>query len=178
MKKSQKNKRELHTESIQIAKKILHHKGFKAIETVDSSYDLKVKSKDEKNSYKVRIKFSGVKPFVSKSDGILWQWIMTEKDEAKIATDLFYLLVSSHESNILHNEGCSSLKMFVVHSHVVADYLKLEHELWLEDDGLRKDNSIRIFRLSKNVADPKLTLHNVLLSNSIEEFENKWDTFA
>jgi len=68
-------------------------------------------------------------------------WIMGEKHEVIRDPDLFYCFV-----NI--GEDTKQFRFFIVPSEVVADYVKGQHQLWLNaDKGHSRTNRMRTFRI-------------------------------
>ncbi len=68
-------------------------------------------------------------------------WIMDEKHEVIRDPDLFYCFV-----NI--GEDTKQFRFFIVPSDVVADYVKVQHKLWLNSDkNHSRTNTMRTFRI-------------------------------
>lgn len=90
-------------------------------------------------------------------------WIMNEKHEGLIEPDLFYCFVN------INQEG-QTFRFFVVPSKVVAEYVKKQHKLWLDEKETHsRENKMRTFRIGlKSEKYPVLT-------PTVEEYENKWD---
>ena len=93
-------------------------------------------------------------------------WIMNKKSEAIDIPTLFYCFVNiSKDTNIF--------KFYILHSKIVANYIKGQHALWLrekEKEGKEvKDGAMRIFRLG--IKGEKYAIPTPIA----EEYENNWD---
>ena len=90
-------------------------------------------------------------------------WMMGEKHEEMRDPNLFYCFV-----NI--SEDTKQFKFYVVPSAVVADYVKTEHALWLDEKESRsRDNVMRTFRIgTKSEKYP-------IPTPTAEEYEDNWD---
>jgi len=91
------------------------------------------------------------------------EWIMDEKHESISSHDLFYCFV-----NI--NKETFDFQFFIVPSQVVAEYVKEQHQFWLNDrKETVQDNSIRIFRLGLE------NLPEGIKTPLAADYENRWD---
>ncbi len=90
-------------------------------------------------------------------------WIMNIKHENLIQPDLFYCFVN------IDKEG-KSLRFFIVSSKIVAEYVKKQHQLWLDaDKNHSRENKMRTFRIGlKNEKYP-------IPTPTVENHENNWD---
>jgi len=90
-------------------------------------------------------------------------WIMNEKHEAIRDPDLFYCFV-----NI--GKDTKQFRFFIVPSEVVADYVKAQHQLWLDaDEKHARNNKMSLFRIGvKNEEYP-------ISTPTVEQFEDNWD---
>jgi hypothetical protein len=74
-------------------------------------------------------------------------WIMNQKAEQGISTNLFFVFVNL-------NSGKKAPSFHIVPRQIVADCLRTSHAQWLEgkkrDGGERKDTAIRVFRDIEN----------------------------
>jgi hypothetical protein len=95
------------------------------------------------NMFKIEVKthYSHA-PSHSTLFGYTLDWIMSEKHESLIASNLFYIFVSiAKEAN--------SFRFFIVPSEVVAKYVKEQHEYWkaTRTNEVSGDNTVRRFRI-------------------------------
>jgi len=90
-------------------------------------------------------------------------WIMNEKHEHLIDPKLYYCFVN------IDKKG-QSFRFFIVPNRVVAQYVKLQHKLWLDAKASHsRENKMRTFRVGlKNEKYP-------ILTPTIEEYENNWN---
>lgn len=89
-------------------------------------------------------------------------WIMNEKHEQIKDSNLFYCFVN------INRQG-QSFRYFIVPSKVVAQYVRMQHKLWLDEkDTHSRNNTMRTFRIGlKSEEYP-------ILTPTAEEFENNW----
>jgi hypothetical protein len=90
-------------------------------------------------------------------------WIMNAKHETISDPLLFYCFV-----NI--SPDAKTFRFFVVPSNVVSEYVKAQHQLWLNSDNSHsKENRMRTFRIGTTAqAYP-------ILTPCIEHWENNWE---
>lgn len=104
-------------------------------------------------------------------------WVMSEKQERIITSNLFYIFVLIEFVRI--ETEANSFRFFIVPSSVVANYLKESHKLWKEhgtEVGKKysEDNKVRIFRIG--LGEREYELHRPLLRPPLaKEYENRWD---
>jgi hypothetical protein len=91
------------------------------------------------------------------------EWRMGEKNEKIIDPQLFYCFVN------ISADG-TRFRFFVVPSAVVAEYVRVQHQVYLDaDPGHSRTNTMRSFRLgTKGEAYPMPT-------PLAEEWENNWE---
>ena len=94
--------------------------------------------------------------------GYNFDWLMGSKHEHVIDSSLFYCFV-----NIDGDEG-TSFRFFIVPSRVVAEYVRAQHQLWLDQDSSHKDTSMRVFRLALERDGYPIP------TPSAERYENDW----
>src|SRR3989344_8254693 len=88
-------------------------------------------------------------------------WIMNEKHETIIDSNLFYCFVNiSKETN--------AYRFFIVPSDIVAKYVKESHKFWREADGKHNDGPMRMFRVG--VDTEKYNVETPVA----ERYENNW----
>lgn len=89
-------------------------------------------------------------------------WMMGEKHEAMKDPNLFYCFVSI-------GADTKHFKFYIVPSRVVAEYVKMEHDLWINDKSTqKKENTMRTFRVgSKSETYP-------IPTPVIEDYEDNW----
>ena len=103
------------------------------------------------------------RPPVSKIHGrFLCDWMMGVKHESISTPTLWYCFVS------IVGLDLKTARYFVVPSEVVAEYVRVEHRLWL-DAAPRHDTPMRTFRIgfkeeSYAIATP-----------SVEQYEDNWE---
>lgn len=89
-------------------------------------------------------------------------WMMGEKHEIITDPDLFYCFVTI-------NQSTNIFRFFIVPSKVVAEYVKKEHQIWIDGDSKRKNNIMRTFRMG--VAGEKYRLPTPI----DKKYEDNWD---
>jgi hypothetical protein len=95
---------------------------------------------------KIEVKTAfGNRPAHSKLFGYHLGWVMGEKHEHIIEPYLFYCFVSIDRLTSL-------FRFFIVHSSLVAYYVKAQHQYWLRDPS-HVDNPIRQFRIGLDDED-------------------------
>ena len=116
------------------------------------------------NMFKVEVKTQYQhRPSHSKLFGHTLDWIMSEKHESIIASNLFYIFVSiAKEANLF--------RFFIVPGGVVAKYVKEQHAYWLttrttEGSG---ENKVRRFRLGLDEGGYAVP------TPLARDYENKW----
>ena len=90
-------------------------------------------------------------------------WIMNEKHEKIRDPGLFYAFV-----NI--SEDTKRFRFFIMPSNIVADYVKKQHQLWLNaDEAHSRKNRMRTFRIgSEGKKYP-------ILTPTAERYEANWE---
>lgn len=128
--------------------------------------DILVSHSKTKKMYQLEVKTnyrnSRNQPSASKLHGrTLSAWIMNEKHEKIVASNLFYCFV-----NI--SKDTSEFKYYIVPSKVVARYVADQHRLWLEADPKHRDQPMRLFRIG-------LAKERYLIPTPrAEKYENNW----
>ena len=90
-------------------------------------------------------------------------WIMGEKHEIMKDPSLYYCFV-----NI--SQDAKTFRFFIVPSNVVAEYVKVQHKLWLDDKASHsRKNTIRMFRIGLKNEKYRIP------TPTIEAYENNWD---
>lgn len=90
------------------------------------------------------------------------QWMMGKKHEIISRDELWYCFVMIKKET---NES----KFYIIPSHIVSSYVKLQHEYWLKSDITHKDSDIRVFRLG-------LKSENYNIDTPLaEDYENNWN---
>ncbi|MBP7088784.1 MAG: hypothetical protein KBB01_05760 [Candidatus Omnitrophica bacterium] len=90
-------------------------------------------------------------------------WPMNEKHEHIKEPNLFYCFVN------INKEG-QSFRYFIVPSKVVAQYVKRQHKLWLDEKETHsRSNKMRTFRIG--LKEEKYPIP----TPTVEEYENNWD---
>jgi hypothetical protein len=107
-------------------------------------------------------------PSVSKIHG-KWisAWIMNKKHESIDGPTLFYCFV-----NISKDEDIA-FKFYIVPSKVVAQYVKEEHQLWLDEKKRErkqvKDSDMRLLRIGLEEETYRIK------TPTAEKYQNNWD---
>jgi hypothetical protein len=91
-----------------------------------------------------------------------FEWRMSEKHEKLADPALFYCFVNTS------GDTATTFRFFIVPSEVVAEYVKAQHQLWLERNPKAKDTSMRVFRLALEKDGYPLP------TPSAEQYENDW----
>jgi len=111
---------------------------------------------------KTSLKEKEDKPHQSKLFGrYVSDWIMGAKHEKIFAHNLFYCFVT------ITNPG-NSFRFYIIPSKTVADYIKMEHQYWLQNTKTGKESTMRLFRIG--FKDEKYFVP----TPSIERYENNW----
>ena len=142
-------------------------RGFDANMTLGNtkSVDILVADPLTGNMFKIEVKTRyNHAPSHSKIFGHTLDWIMSEKHESIVASNLFYIFVSiTREAN--------SFRFFIVPSEVVAKYVKEQHEYWVANrtNEVSGDNKVRRFRIG-------LDEQGYAISTPLaKDYENRWD---
>lgn len=122
-------------------------RGFDANLTLGNTKSVDILASDPKTGkmFKLEVKTSYAgKPSHSKMFGHTLSWMMGEKHEKIFDPNLFYCFVNiEKETNLF--------RFFIVPSKVVANYVKNQHEYWLQNtEGLTQkdlDITMRNFRI-------------------------------
>jgi len=120
--------------------------------------DILVTNQEINKLFKVEVKTTLAKPRIVKlfSDKPFYSWPMSVKHESIIDEKLIYCFVHIEDADTIP-------RFFLVPSKVVAEYIKREHQFWLDSrKGKVKDNPMRNFRIEIN--DPN-------------GYENNWEIF-
>jgi len=128
--------------------------------------DIFISNPENGNQYKVEVKTKrGFKISTERCQwGPMYDWQMNEKHEALRDKKLYYCFVRMD-----NNDGDIQSKFFIVPSKVVADYVKAEHQWWIEGEG-RNETPNRTFRLGTDDE-----FEYPVKTPLTEEFENRWD---
>jgi len=120
--------------------------------------DILVANQKTNKLFKVEVKTTLAKPRIVKlfSDKPFYSWPMSVKHESIIDEKLIYCFVHIEDADTLP-------KFFLVPSKDVAEYVKWEHQYWLDSRKHEvKNTTMRNFRIE--IGDPK-------------GFENNWEIF-
>jgi|SRR3989344_5846172 len=129
--------------------------------------DILVSDPNYNKMFKVEVKTSfASKPSRSKLFGYTLNWMMMEKHENIIDSNLFYCFVNiEKETNVF--------RFFIVPSKVVADYVAKQHKFWLQrKPNLSKEEiaiPMRQFRIG--LSDDKYAIKTPLA----KDYENNWN---
>lgn len=150
-------------------------RGFDANMTLGNtkSVDILVADPLTGNMFKIEVKTHyGNKSSHTKLFGHTLDWVMSEKQENIIASNLFYIFVRIEKE-------ANSFRFFIVPSSVVANYVKESHKRWKEHgtkEGkkLSEDNKVRVFRIGLDEQGDEI--HPLLLPPPLaKDYENRWD---
>ncbi|KPL13627.1 MAG: hypothetical protein AMS26_13650 [Bacteroides sp. SM23_62] len=138
----------------------LSARGFIATLTLGNTkgVDILVTNQDINKLFKVEVKTTFNKPGHTWlfSDKLMYSWPMSKKHESIKDDKLIYCFVNISDVDILP-------KFFLVPSKDVANYVKWQHQFWLDSKKHKvRDTSMRNFRIE--VDDPN-------------GYENNWDIF-
>ena len=131
------------------------------------SIDILVSDSRKDRMFKLEVKTSfGSKPSRSKLFGYTLSWMMTEKHESIFDKNLYYCFVNiEKQTNIF--------RFFIVPSVVVAEYVKIQHRLWLNRNPNLSDKDKKIpmrqFRIGLEDEDYQIS------TSLAKDFENKWE---
>jgi len=93
---------------------------------------------------------------------VVSDWMMSQKHERIIEPNLWYCFVMF--------EGDKKVaRFFLVPSKVVAEYVRAQHQLWLEENKTHKDNPMRNFRVGRRGETYKIP------TPTLEEYEDNWE---
>ena len=131
------------------------------------SVDILVSHPDTGNMYKLEVKTNHRSSRSAGGSSKLFgkfvsAWIMHAKHESIKDSNLFYCFV-----NIDMNG--QNLRFFIVPSRVVAQYVKVQHKLWLDENPSHKNTKMRMIRIG--LKGEKYPIPTPL----VEEYENNWD---
>lgn len=117
-------------------------------------YQLEVKSKLDSRKRDTNSRLFG---------RIAGDWIMHEKHESIVRPNLWYCFVMiGLESKIA--------RFFIVPSKIVADYVRAQHRLWLEEENkAHKDTLMRQFRIGRKGETYRIS------TPAAEHYEDTWD---
>jgi hypothetical protein len=99
-------------------------------------YEVEVKTNLERRVKHTESELFG--PFVT-------DWQMSAKHEKIKDRRLFYCFVHINASRAKAEEY--SFRFFIIPSAVVAEYVQISHQVWLQDDPARQDSDRRLFRI-------------------------------
>lgn len=130
--------------------------------------DILVSDPDSGLMYKLEVKTSSyrsAKGSAARRSGLFghtYAWIMSKKHEDIVDRSLFYCFVN------IDGEHGTSFRFFILPSKLVAEYVKVQHQLWLAQDSTHKDKAIRTFRLALDRDGYPLA------TPSADRYENNW----
>lgn len=94
---------------------------------------------------------------------IATQWIMRAKHESIVRPNLWYCFVRIQAQTKV-------TRFFVVPSNVVAEYVRAQHQLWLDEEGMNhRDNDMRNFRLGRRGEK------YIISTPTVEQYEDNWE---
>lgn len=122
--------------------------------------------------YQLEVKTNHIKdrkrPSVSRIHGkFVSDWIMSKKHEDVNIPTLFYCFVNISKDTHL-------FKFYIVPSKIVANYIKKEHKLWIDEKKkerkkVKYDTDMRLFRIG--IKGEKYSIK----TPTVEEYEDDWD---
>lgn len=129
--------------------------------------DILVSDPNSNRMFKVEVKTSfASKPSHSKMFGHTLAWMMTDKHEGISDSNLFYCFVNIEEQTNI-------FRFFIVPNALVAQYVKEQHQYWLNNrPGLSKKEieiPMRQFRIGIDEAEYQIP------TPLAKDYENKWD---
>lgn len=132
------------------------------------SVDILASDPESGKMYKIEVKTTySKKPTKSKLFGTTYSWIMGEKHESIVDSTLYYCFVNIETKN--------SFRYFVVPSSIVANYVKKQHDFWLNrDNGKHKDvgeTTMRKFRVGLEKGEYKIE------TPVAKNYEDNWEFF-
>ena len=144
-------------------------RGYDANMTLGHTKNVDILVSDPQNDkmYKVEVKTSYAnKPSRSKLFGYTLSWMMMEKHETVSEQNLYYVFVNiEKQTNVF--------RFFIVPSVVVAEYVKIQHRLWLGRNPKlsNKDKEIpmRQFRIGLDTGNYQIP------TPLAKDYENKWE---
>lgn len=146
-------------------------RGYDANMTLGNTKNVDILVSNPKNGmmYRLEVKTShNDKPTFAKLFGRALTWVMSEKHEIITDPNLFYCFVNiEKETNLF--------RFFILPSKSVAEYVKNQHNYWLNrDEGKHTVNptAIRVFRIG--VDETGYAIPTAL----IKDCENRWDLLA
>lgn len=90
-------------------------------------------------------------------------WPMKKRHETMVEPNLYYCFV-----NINKNDNI--FKYYILHSSIVAKYVKAQHKIWLKAKSSHRDTEMRSFRIGfKNES------YFIKNTPTVEDFEDKWN---
>ena len=87
---------------------------------------------------------------------------MNKKHESLVDSNLYYCFVNINKDN-------HKFRFFLLHSKIVSEYVRKEHQLWRKADKSHKKTDMRQFRLGFKKEKYKIP------TPSIEDFEDNWE---
>ncbi|OGE82400.1 MAG: hypothetical protein A3B10_02900 [Candidatus Doudnabacteria bacterium RIFCSPLOWO2_01_FULL_44_21] len=91
---------------------------------------------------------------------IVSAWIMGDKHETITSPNLFYCFVNiGRDTNVF--------RFFIVPSKAVAEYVKVQHQLFRSNGG--NDNPMRMFRIGLKAEQYAIP------TPTVEQYENNWE---
>jgi hypothetical protein len=144
-------------------------RGFDANMTLGNtkSVDILVADPLTENMFKLEVKtHANHRPSLSTLFGHTLDWILSEKHESIIASNLFYVFVSIAKE-------AQFFRFFIVPSDVVAKYVQEQTKYWLATriKEVRGDNKIRMFRIGIDDVQQNYPIYTPLA----KDYENRWD---
>lgn len=126
----------------------LTHRGLVATLTLGNTkgVDILVTNQELNELYKVEVKSTVNKPGRARlfGDGKFFMWTLSKKHEQLYDPKLIYCFLFFREPNLLP-------EFFLVPSIDVAEYVKWQHQYWLEKTEKKEDkSSVRIFRIPES----------------------------
>ncbi|MCX7955834.1 MAG: hypothetical protein N2593_01855 [Patescibacteria group bacterium] len=168
----QKNQISLAGEFAVLSQLVLH--GYDANLTLGNTknVDILVSDPKSKKLFKIEVKTSfATKPTKSKTFGYCFNWIMTIKNESIVDKNLYYCFVNIEKEK-------NKFRFFIVPSKIVAEYVNLQHQFWLENvfykkGGIKEKDekiNIRTFRIGLDDNQNNYPIWTPLA----KDFENNW----
>ncbi len=129
--------------------------------------DILVSDPNGNKMFKVEVKTSfASKPSRSKLFGLTLNWMMMEKHETISDQNLYYCFVNiEKQTNVF--------RFFIVPSLIVAEYVRTQHQFWLEHRPTLSDEEkaipMRQFRIGLESEDYQIS------TPLARDYENKWE---
>lgn len=121
--------------------------------------DLLASSIDGSKSVSIQVKTTTGAPMKESPKRIIG-WILNKKDESNYSDNLFYVLVYLKSPD-------DKPEFYILPSNVVATYIRLHHESWLQKPGRNgekhNENDMRIFDMN---------------DDELSEYIGKWDALG